>query len=184
MTISSKVFAEHRDWCLSNLKGYQQYWFNGLYRHEPIENVIEILKSRKLLSRSDALDQSAIKNDIAPERIISKNLIAHPKVRLYFRPRNPTQYHVEGIRRANDYYYGKHAGLTILLVFDAEKILTSPDATFSGGNLQSLSYRELRGDKEFKQLDFRNIYHDGPHYDHNITQQKCAEVLVPNPLKI
>src|SRR5690348_3489356 len=72
-------------------------WPKHLFRHEPLQNAVQVLKSGRLLSRHQA---EAVEHvDIAPPAIIHSRNNAHRFGRLYFRPRTPTQFHIEGIRR-------------------------------------------------------------------------------------
>lgn len=181
MGVSGECWEEHQQIWSRKLVNYRKIWPSRLFRHEPIENAIKIISSGKLLSRSHA--ENVIQNDIAPAEIIQCNDQAHNYVRLYFRPRNPTQFHIEGIRKVDEYYQGKHAGLLTMFVFSAGGILTDGSTKFSDGNMQSFDSAILDGDEAFAELDFEKIYHDSAHSgDHSITRARCAEVLAPSPL--
>ena len=139
MGISAAVAEAHiRHWQQALKSGawpYRQHWSPRLFRHEPIENAVQIIKDGELLSRRQAGQN--IPRDIAPNEIIARRDLAHSSVRLYFRPKTPTQYHIEGIKKAGEYYQGKHAPVLIIFLFDMRKILTRPDVQFSDGNMQS-----------------------------------------------
>lgn len=182
MGISKARFTRHVLEQQSAFQNYRKSWPLFLYRHEPIESAIKILKTGELRSRLHAA--GCIVKDIAPDQIISNRDVAHDRVRLYFRPRNPTQYHVEGIRKPADYYNGKHAGFLVMFLFDSEKILIDPETSFSCGNMQSHASNVLSGDEAFDTLDFERIYHDSAQRDAEITRMRCAEVLVQNPLNL
>jgi hypothetical protein len=163
---------------------HRRHWPSRLFRHEPLENILPILNSGSLLSRNQAGEDGAIINDIAPADIINANVLSHQYVRLYFRPKTPTQFHIEGIREAVDFFMGKHAPVLYMMVFDAEKILTTPGVRFSDGNMQGHP-NVYEGDAGFGLLDFENIYHEGavPLDDRAaVTRARCAEVLCPSPL--
>ncbi len=164
---------------------YRRRWPSRLFRHEPLENAVRILRAGVLLSRRDAADE--IERDIAPAEIIARRGAAHDAVRLYFRPRTPTQYHIEGIRKPPEYFQGRHAPVLIIMVFRAEDILTQRGVTFSDGNMQSYGARTFRTDDEFQAMPFELIYHDGPfprEQGAEIVHSRCAEVLVPSPLEL
>ena len=182
MGISVGRFDSHFEEWTKYFTNYRKLWPGCLFRHEPLENVISILKSGSLLSRNDAAE--FIHNDIAPDEIINSQDVAHSKVRLYFRPRTPTQFHIEGIRKEGDYYLGKHAGFLVMLVFDAKSILTLPNTFFSCGNMQSTTSQILNGDIEFDSLEFLNIYHDQANPSAEQIRQRCAEVLPVCPMDI
>jgi ssDNA thymidine ADP-ribosyltransferase, DarT len=180
MGISKSRFDRHILDQSSVLLNYRKPWPKYLFRHEPIENAVEILKSGQILSRTGA--EGRIARDIAPDQIIGLRDSAHDKVRLYFRPRNPTQYRIEGIRKPSEFYHGKHGGFIVVFAFDAETILTASDTKFSCGNMQHSDSRILDGDNGFDSLDFSKIYHDSAHRDPEVTRQRCAEVLPFSPM--
>ena len=127
MGLSPKLIQSHLDTWSARLKKtgnrpYRQHWPSRLFRHEPLENAVRILQSGKILSREDSKGQ--IVRDIAPQEIIMHSDAAHHFVRLYFRPKNPTQYRIEGIRKPEEYYKGCHAPVLIILIFSAVDILT------------------------------------------------------------
>ncbi len=125
--------------------------------------------------------ENVVVNDIAPQDIIDNRGDAHACARLYFRPRAPTQYRVEGIRKPKDYYQEKHAGFLVMLALDAEAILTNPETQFSDGNMQSHA-SEVYDDDGFDELQFSGIYHDQANPSRDQIRQRCAEVLATSPL--
>lgn len=163
---------------------YRVRWPSRLFRHETLENAIELLKSGNLLSRSHAAH--VMKRDIAPEDIIDLNDAAHDYARLYFRPKTPTQYRIEGIRRAEEIWNGKHAPLLYMFVLSSRHILTKENVGFSRGNMQVPGTPVLHTDEEFATLDFRKIYHEGsyPPEEADIKVWRCAEVLCESPLPL
>ena len=189
MGITATAFERHANRCESIFNVFQKYWHRGLYMYEPIENALAILKDGRLISREHAQTANAIINDIAPGSIIMNTDAAHSKIRLYFRPRNPTQFHIEGIRSPDEYYQNKHGGFLVLFVFDARTLLTSSHAGFSDGNLQSGESQIMNGDAQFDELNFRHIYHDNSlpadeQLKRDITRKKCSEVLLDQPLEL
>jgi hypothetical protein len=184
MGISSEKFDAHKQLNESKFLNYRKSWPQHLYRHEPISNALRILEKGELLSRSDAAREQLIDVDIAPEEIINTTNAAHDFARLYFRPRNPTQFHIEGIRKPANYYNGKHAGFTIMLMFDAAKVLSLNSTKFSCGNMQSHLSDIYDGDSGFDNLDFDAIYHDVPNPSQSVIRQRCAEVLCSSRLSL
>jgi hypothetical protein len=132
--------------------------------------------------------QGAIPRDIADKQIITSQIQAHSYARLYFRPKSPTQYHVEGIRKPSECYRNDpdtHAPILVIMVFGAEEILTTPAVCFSDGNMQSNSTNQYSTDGEFQNLPFDKIYHVGPvDPESDVIRCRCAEVLVPNRLML
>lgn len=184
MGISSGCHKAHVDeWC-AKFSNYKQKWPSHLFRHEPLENAIAVLKAGVLTSRQDAVENNTLQNDIAPDNIIQNRDDAYSKVRLYFRPRTPTQYHIEGIRKPADFYMGKHAGFLVMLVFNSETVLTMESTQFSCGNMQSPYSNVYDGDDGFSNLDFTGTYHDEAYPNDDQKRQRCAEVLAKSPLHI
>lgn len=184
MGISNKCYKDHLAKWTQELSNYRKIWPKYLFRHEPLENAIDIIRSGCLHSRQYAEQNGIIKSDIAPASIISSNYTAHSNVRLYFRPRNPTQYHIEGIRKQTDYFEHKHAGFLVMFVFRAENILTMPSTKFSCGNMQTKGSEIHDQDNGFNNLNFDAVYHDSINHDPQVTRQKCAEVLIKDPLNL
>jgi hypothetical protein len=149
-----------------------------------LENAVELLKARELLSRTAA--QDVLRRDIAPDEIINLNHVAHNYARLYFRPRTPTQYRIEGIRRTEEIWNGKHAPVMYMFVFHSSQLLTRDGVHFSKGNMQIPGTEVLDGDNNFQSLDFSKIYHEGsyPPEHSDIKIWRCAEVLVDSPLEL
>lgn len=108
MALSQAVIQAHiADWeprLSSTFYSHRRHWPSRLFRHEPLENILSILHAGHLLSRNDANASNAIVNDIAPADILNANTLSHQYVRLYFRPKTPTQYHIEGIREPVDFF--------------------------------------------------------------------------------
>ena len=191
MGLSADVVRAHIDRWENRLsrgnRPYRKNWPSRLFRHEPLENAVKILKSGVLLSRRDAKDDIA--RDIAPADIIDSSRAAHDSVRLYFRPKSPTQYHVEGIRKPTDLYHGRQAPVLVIMVFGAEDTLTKPKVRFSDGNMQSPVTETGSTDEEFQAIPFEQVFHDGVFERHtergnDIVRRRCAEVLVPSPLPL
>lgn len=141
----------------------------------------------ELLSRDAAMNIAH--DDIAPASVIKRQEGAYPYARLYFRPRNPTQYSIEGIRSNNDFFNndaGAHAPVLIMFVFRAESILTLRETHFSNGNMQNALARHSDSEEFFRQIPFVDVYHDDYHNkgDREIVFAKCAEVLAPSPLDL
>src|SRR5207249_7326763 len=118
--------------------------------------------------------------------VIAAQQQAHAYARLYFRTKNPTQFHVEGIRKASEYYHrdsDTHAPVLVIMIFRAEGILTTPGVCFSDGNMQSGMTDKFSTDDEFIKLPFDKIYHVGSiQSGSDIIRCRCAEVLVPDQL--
>lgn len=70
-----------------------------LYHFTDIENLISIIESSSICSREYAIENNLMKNDNASSEVIHKTSSVNKNfVRLYFRPKTPTQFHNEGIK--------------------------------------------------------------------------------------
>ncbi|MGO8701673.1 MAG: DarT ssDNA thymidine ADP-ribosyltransferase family protein [Limisphaerales bacterium] len=81
-------------------------------------------------------------------------------MRLYFRPRTPTQHQIEGFRPAGQYgSLGKHMPLPVFFLFDSKDVLTREATRFSKGNLSQNP--EVGEDATFfASIPFEKVYHD------------------------
>lgn len=194
MGISLQVAQEHIDNWEQELKKsavrrYRSKWPKYLFRHEKLENAAKILIAGQLLSRDSA--NGLIHDDIAPASVIARRSEAHHFSRLYFRPKNPTQFRIEGIRQQSDLYspndISAHAPVLVMLVFSATSVLTLDDTCFSDGNMQQAKTTHDRTEDFFAQIPFADVYHDD-YFDSNdrdrIVRARCAEVLANSPLNL
>jgi hypothetical protein len=159
-------------------------WPRHLFHHAPLENALAILRSGQLLSRNDSAGRRS--RDIAGAGVIDSSPRAHQYARLYFRPRTPTQYHIEGIRRLGECAYGEnaHAPVLIMFVFEARAVLASEGVHFSDCNMQTGAI-EGRTEAYFSDIPFKKVYHEGGlGGDMSIIRHRCAEVLARSPLNI
>jgi hypothetical protein len=164
---------------------YRQHWPGRLFHHAPLENAVGILTSGELLSRTAST--TIRKLDVADPNVISATTVAHDFVRFYFRPRTPTQYHVEGIKKSGDLLRPNvHAPVLVIFVFDALSVLSQSGVRVSDGNMQSSFTSVYDTEEGLYELDFDSIYHDGA-FDsqssagRDIVRARCAEVLAPSP---
>jgi ssDNA thymidine ADP-ribosyltransferase, DarT len=167
---------------------YRKWWPARLFRHEPVENAAKILIAGKLLSRAGADGLHDI--DVAAPLVLSTNDSARQEVRLYFRPKNPTQFSIEGIKKSDEYFNNNlrtHAPILVIFVFEAQSILTLPGVNFSDGNMQDSNSKKGNTEDFFCSIPFEDVYHDS-WFDKNnkirIKRARCAEVLVPSPMLV
>jgi len=158
-----------------------------LYHQSNIDNAISIIKEGKLLSRAAAVQRHLLKTDSASPSVISKtNDRWKHYARLYFRPHNPTFYHVEGFRHAHEYTHGSKCPLPVMFLFNIEKVLCHESAQFSSGNLARSGVAIRSSFKDFEQLPFAKIYHEGPILTDSdqIIFHRNAEVIFPGALPL
>ncbi len=163
---------------------HRKHWPSRLFHHAPLENAVQILSQGMLRSRDDA--ENARTRDVAAPGVIDARNHAHDRVRLYFRPKTPTQYHIEGVRKPGDCTYpGAHAPVLIMLALDARSVLARPDIRFSNQNMQLAG--TVPGDSEayFSEIPFHKVFSEGgTGGNRSITDARCAEVLPASPLDL
>lgn len=185
MPVSDQTLQAHvQTWEARLGSSHRRHWPSRLFRHEVLENAVELLRAGQLLSRADA--EAVMQRDVAPDEIIGLNHTAHQYARLYFRPRTPTQYRIEGIRKPEEIWNGKHAPVVFMFVFRSVDLLSRDGVHFSKGNMQIPGTSVLDGDAHFQELNFSKIYHEGSYSpeDADIKVWRCAEVLVESPLAL
>lgn len=161
---------------------HREKWPGCLFHHAPLTNATLILEAGAVKSRNDVAGQGGV--DVAAPGVIGTRDDAYPFSRFYFRPRNPTQFNIEGIRKEEDCRFGVHAPILIIFVFDSKKILTRPGTRFCDRNVQLGAAVISETDAEFGAIPFDKVYHEGPYQDLSIKDHRCAEVLAASPLSL
>ena len=165
---------------------HRSWWPKFVFHYTDIRNAIKILQDDKLLCRATRDSKEKIQVDSASPDIIECTKDEYKEcVRLYFRPRTPTQYRNEGIRPINCRQLGAHCPVPAFFLFDAAKILARSDCRFSNGNLASPGARVGDSANFLRSLPFDRIYHD-TYYDREPDQDikfhRNAEVIIPQEL--
>lgn len=174
----------------SRLSEYQRWWPDHLFHFTDILNAVKILSDGMLLSRSNLKEKEELITDIASKKVIGYTSSKWKDyVRLYFRPRTPTQYRSEGFRPLNQRELESHCPVPIFFILDAKNILANQKTLFSEGNLAADA--QVGGTSNFfLSLPFEKIYHDHSLWGlsegakRNITFHKNAEVIVPESLDL
>lgn len=190
---ADKIVA-HIDYLKSQewLAASQKWWPDHLFHFTDLTNALSILAGGALLCRSELEKRGQLVTDIASPEVIGATE-SHWKdyVRLYFRPRTPTQYNNEGFRPINQRKLGgAHCPVPIVFIFHAKPILTQPETRFSDGNLAAEGAHVGQSANFFVSLPFQRIYHDGSLWDYTIGQKgtiiyhRHAEVIVPHSLDL
>ncbi len=163
---------------------HRKHWPACLFHHSPLQNAVSILTEGLLRSRNDANNSHPL--DVAAAGVIDARCDAHDWVRLYFRPKTPTQYHIEGIRRPADCKYpDAHAPVFIMFVLDAKAVLSLPDIQFSNKNMQIGSTIPGNDENYFSQIPFIKVFSEGNNGgDQSIIDARCAEVMTSSPLDL
>ena len=165
------------------LSSARQWWPACLFHCTDVTNAVNILRQGELLSRTQTEQTGQLKVDIASKEVIAQTAtLWKDYVRLYFRPRTPTQYNNEGFRPVGQQALSSHCPVPTYLIFDALTVLSRVDCQFSDGNLGS-AHTTVSGDVTYlKQIPFDLVYHD-TWFDisarDSIIHHRNAEVLVP-----
>jgi len=162
----------------------RQWWPKYVFFFAELQNAVRILKGGKLVCRSKA--QMAV--DTGSEEVLDQTDEEWKDcVRLYFRPRTPTQHQIEGFRPIGQYgTLGKHMPVPVFLLFDAREILTRKTTKFSEGSLAAGSTVGDDADY-FEAIPFEKVYHDSwlsAVEKANIKFHRHAEAILPQELDL
>jgi hypothetical protein len=165
------------------------WWPSYLFHFTDIQNAVNILTMGELLSRVEAeASNQIVTNGASPEVISQTEDQWKDHVRLYFRPRTPTQFRNEGFRPVSQQELGgAHCPVPIYLLFDSAAILSRQDALFSAGNLAAQGVQPYGDAESFKQIPFELVYHDtwfDPPDRGTVIFHRNAEVIVPKRLDL
>lgn len=183
----SNDIAQHINTWQARL-GSLGWWPRFVYHFTDVQNAVKVLEQEYLYSRVEATKLGLMQVDNASSEIIAQTSPEiQNNVRLYFRPRTPTQYRNEGIRPKNQRPLGgAHCPVPIFFCFDAFTVLSLDSTKFSNGNMSSrdASCSSERG--FFFQIPFQYVFHDGAYSQAQaeIKFHRNAEVLVPNNLPL
>jgi hypothetical protein len=163
------------------------WWPDFLFRFDNIDSAAKILNTGRLLSRRAAQAAGVMGIDCAAAGVIASTADKWKQyVRLYFRPRTPTQFDSEGFRTRERYVLGAHCPVPVVMLFDASEILTRANTEFSNGNLAANA--ATANDAAFLQsIPFNMVYHDSwfePSEKATIIFHRNAEVIVPDELDL
>ena len=173
----------------------RRWWPKFVFHYTDIRNAVRILQDGKLYSRLQAerLGKLVISSG-SPDILSGTSQDIQDSVRFYFRPKTPTQFHVEGVHSAQSLsksrFPNAHCPTPVFFLFDAPKIFSRPDVRFSDRGLGGSGYRLGTTVAELKALPWKKIYHQGwidwsdPENAHNIVACRNAEVIVPRELDL
>ena len=166
----------------------RRWWPDYLFHYTDIGNALSIIREGALFSRNEAQRRGLMATDNASPSIIDNtNDEWKDYVRLYFRPKTPTQFRNEGFRPIRNRYYDAHCPLPIYFIFDSKEILTLPGCRFSDGNLAAVNPNVFSTAADLENMPFEHIYHEGSISKDaraQITFHKNAEVIVPTQLDL
>lgn len=172
----------------SSSLGARSWWPRYVYHYTDVHNAASIIQHTAIFSRNLAQSKQLLSVDIASPSVIQNTASSYKDyVRLYFRPKTPTQYSNEGIRPLAQRKYGSHCPIPVFFMFDAFEILVMDETHFSSGNMAKASTLCDNTRDFFRSIPFDKVFHDGwyPQGDpDNIKYHRNAEVLVPNQLDL
>ena len=160
----------------------RNWWPDYVFHFTDIQNAVSILKQGVLFSREEALSRGLMDTDNASQEVIGSTYDEWKDyVRLYFRPKTPTQFRNEGFRPVDQRWQGAHCPVPIYFLFDSRRVLSRTDSRFTDGNLAAspMVYSDLEG---LKQIPFEYVFHDSSIPDglkSEIIFHRHAEVIVP-----
>lgn len=169
--------------------GNLEWWPRYVYHFTDVNNAASIIQTGSLYSRDEAVRRGLMRVENASSEIIEQTQPEHLQyVRLYFRPRTPTQYRNEGIRPINRRELGgAHCPIPIYFCFDGLTVLTLDDTEFSNGNMGSPRASHSSERDFFLSIPFHLVFHNRwftPDERDEIVFCRNAEVLVPHNLPL
>ena len=172
-------------WEMQLKKQGRAWWPRFVYHYTDVSNAINILNTGVLYSRAGAQVRGLMVSENAnPEIIAGTNQEHLDFVRLYFRPRTPTQYVNEGIKPPGRRENG-HCPVPVFFVFDLVEVVGRDDARFSSGTLASHRHGHSNRRAYFlNSIPWRDVYGDGLPRSDAAKKARAAEVVIPRGLPI
>lgn len=168
--------------------GRRFWWPDFLFHVTDIKNVVSILNSGFMFSRSQLELRSREWEDAASQKVINQtDSRLTDYVRFYFRPLTPTAYRNEGFKPAPQLYHNAHCPVPIYLLFDLKLIMSLQETRFSAGSLARQDYTLYRNAEDLPHLSFKDIYHNLPfsrNEKSHIVNARQAEVIFPERLSL
>lgn len=168
----------------------KQIWLKYSFHFTDIRNAAKILNDGKIISRARLEDAELEFVDIAsPDVIQGTDGNVKSFVRLYFRPRTPTQFHMEGIRPKSELWKNCHCPVPIFFLFDSFSILTRDEAQFSEKNLALFAQSNslVSTAAELREFNWDEIFHVGSFSQDSrasIISHRNAEIVIPDELDL
>ncbi len=168
--------------------GSRKWWPKYLFHFTDIDNAVKIISDGYLQSRATLESKKGMPHDNASKEIISQTDERYKnKVRLYFRPKTPTQYRNEGFRAKQDLKLNANCPVPVYFMFSSKELLTLDGTQFSDGSLARHSNVNVGNDLDFLiNIPFKEIYHNTPLIDNKdeIINRRQAEVMINEPLEL
>jgi len=172
----------------------RRVWPQFVFHYTDIANTVEILREGHLYSRQYLEDRDRLPVSAGSPSVLAGTSAEYKDcVRLYFRPRTPTQFYAEGIHSrhslARSNYPEAHCPVPVFFLFDAATVLARSDCRFSDGGLNNPRARVFSTATDLRNLPWKRIYHTG-RYDSSraeesdIAFRRNAEIIFPRRLDL
>lgn len=170
-------------------KNHKEYKYGKpfVYHFTHMFNAIEVIKSRKILSRDRANELGLLKYDAAGS-VVNRSSKAHPYARFYYRTGTQTQFYNEclGKQRGNDYYSKAESNglpmcpMPVFFKFDLQEVLAKHAnlCYYSTGNLQTNWARIYKITDDPNNIDCVHLYKNN--FDKVVMDKKQQEFLIKN----
>ena len=144
----------------------RQNWPRFLFHYTDVQNAAHILSSGFLYSRRHLEDSIGMPVSSGSDEVLAgtqpwiKNY-----VRLYFRPKTPTQYYAEGVKSSltlsNSSFPDAHCPVPVFFLFDSAEILSRGDCLCSDKGLGSRDHKIMSTAQNLANLEWQKIYTQG-----------------------
>lgn len=171
------------------------WWPFFLFHYTDIQNARQVLEDGFLYSRlqADTMGKIAVSSG-SPRVLLGTDTSIMDFVRLYFRPKTPTQYNAEGIHSSQSLQESKfpdaHCPVPVFFLFDSSEILERSDSLFSDKGLGGQNYKIGSNAEDLRKLPWKEIYHNSwidwnyPDNARQIIASRNAEVIIPKKLDL
>jgi len=138
-------------------RGERRWWPKFIFHYTDIRNAARVLEEGRLYSRHQAERLGMLAVSSGSSIVLAgTDKDIRDYVRLYFRPKTPTQFHAEGVHTrqslAQSRFPDAHCPIPIFFLFDAPGILSRNDVYFSDRGLGGHGYRLGSGLDDLKAL--------------------------------
>jgi len=158
-----------------------------VYHFTHMFNAIEVIRSRKILSRNRATELGLLKYDAAGS-VVYRSAKAHPYARFYYRTGTQTQFYNECLgKQKGSKYYGRAEDnglpmcpMPVFFKFDLQEVLAKHSSLcyYSTGNLQTNWARIYKVIDDPSNIDAVNLY--SRQWSKEVQEKKQQEFLVKN----
>jgi len=173
----------------------RRWWPQFAFHYTDIRNAVSILQQGRLLSRLQVeRDGKIAVSSGSVEVLAGTDWGIKDCVRLYFRPKTPTQFYAEGVHSQKTLAVSKfpdaHCPAPVFFLFDLPDVLALPESRFSDRTLAGREYTLLKSPQDLSNLPWQEIYHtewidwNDPLTAREIIAHRNAEIIVPGALDL